>query len=477
VEVLGTGINVTELDSVIQHPSLADSKQQLTVENTAINNYSTSGIKTTRTPDLNVTVTGTTIDNAATGINITSAHNGYVNISSSDLLNSRENGLNESVDVTRGGSDYENIFVNLTDSTIADSAGEGILAGGDSALNVTNVTIENSGDAGLNITSSETAGEASGNITVTNFIDNGEAISLNAQPANPTGPSTAFNATLNYFGSSQGPNAGSDNGLAGSNADDISYDPYLTVESTSSDVDVAAPDTTNRFANDVVITANSFTTVGIPTTPATEANELGEIFSFDVGTDGDSDDPTVYLFNDTDDSFDSAGARGFGNDYQVDAFDAFVVDNDRSTNVTATIAYVNEAQPAAPELISYEKGVNFVAPAAAGDVDSVLYPGSGQDYVAPGSFAAGQNLYGLDGSNASLEADLGGDDEARFNSSFGTSFRTGVGGADVHPHRGYFVIVNEPDNAGLLVPDRITEGGAPTAGEFSARFNQTGITG
>jgi hypothetical protein len=118
--------------------------------------------------------------------------------------------------------------------------------------------------------------------------------------------------------------------------------------------------------------------------------------------------------------------------------------------------------------------VNFVAPAAAGDVDDVLFPGSNEDYVTAGSFTAGQNLYGVDGSNPELESENN-QRGITFNSTFGTNFKQGVGGADVHPHRGYFVFVNDADNAGLLVPDRITEGGAPTAGEFSARFNQTGV--
>jgi len=152
-------------------------------------------------------------------------------------------------------------------------------------------------------------------------------------------------------------------------------------------------------------------------------------------------------------------------DTDVEAFDAFVLEHTgNDTETAALVEYESDPEPGSLATYEFEEGLNFVPPAAAGSVDDVLFPGSETDFVQTGTFELGDNLYG---DNSATQVRDGFTDPAA--SGFGGNFRAGVGDEKVHPHAGYFVIVNDEDNVGLTIGERIMAGTAPTAEDIEDR--------
>jgi hypothetical protein len=262
-----------------------------------------------------------------------------------------------------------------------------------------------------------------------------------------------LDATLNYFGDN-GPEAASAAGLDEGDGT-IVYDPFLS-ESQVDDVSSAADlqDTTS-FGHDVVVPEapdgeTVFVSVGFPAEPATDSNDPGAVPEvqdyFNTSQAGQ-----IYAWDG--DSFVPADPGD-----RIDAFDAFVVENDDSGERVATIEYQNDRSVAdtIENEYQFEKGLNFVAPQQAGTVNQALFPGGPTDSVTQ-PFPAGENLYGDFDATQVRDGFTSPDSPQAFG-----NFRSGAGDATVHPHAGYFVTVNEDSNVNLSVTERIPVASGPT---------------
>ncbi|OYR46389.1 right-handed parallel beta-helix repeat-containing protein [Halorubrum sp. Hd13] len=330
----------------------------------------------------------------------------------------------------------------VTNNTVTDN-GLGVTLGLSDGANstVTLNEIENNG-VGLEVVSGADGLTVTGNDIESTDTD----IVLNDGTAE-------LDATLNYFGDN-GPEAASAAGLDEGDGT-IVYDPFLS-ESQVDDVSSAADlqDTTS-FGHDVVVPEapdgeTVFVSVGFPAEPATDSNDPNAVPEvqdyFNTSQAGQ-----IYAWDG--DSFVPAAPGD-----EIDAFDAFVVENDDSGERVATIEYQNDRNVAdsIDNEYQFEKGLNFVAPQQAGTVNQALFPGGPTDSVTQ-PFPAGENLYG-DFDATQVRDGFTSPDSAQ---AFG-NFRSGVGDATVHPHAGYFVTVNENSNVNLSVTERIPVASGPT---------------
>jgi hypothetical protein len=151
----------------------------------------------------------------------------------------------------------------------------------------------------------------------------------------------------------------------------------------------------------------------------------------------------------------------------VDAFDAFVVENDGNSTITASIEY-SASSPASAGLATrdLDSGFNFVAAPVAGQTNATFYEAaeaSQQNDFILEPFGTGSNLYGTGGQTA---ADFANPDEG-FRSSFGAG---DAAGKELHPHVGYLVFVQD-QSPGVTVIEQIGPG--VTADEVEDQTNQT----
>ena len=242
----------------------------------------------------------------------------------------------------------------------------------------------------------------------------------------------SVNVSLNFLGSNQGPFAAD---AAGVDTDDEAfvYDPFLT----SSEVGEEDPTTTTAFGHDVHIPAeDGFTTVGIPAEP--EADTLGELLDVDE-TEFDFEG-AVFAFDADTNTF-----HGVGPDADVEAFDAFVIENTGDAPTSFLIEYEGDAQTA-PTTTQLQEGLNFVASPAAGTSDIFNQDSDNGDTVQE-RFGVGDNLFGVSDGQSTSGAFATPDER----------FTNTDGDAELHPHAGYFVTIQE-DSQEPIVNDRIFPG-------------------
>jgi hypothetical protein len=146
-----------------------------------------------------------------------------------------------------------------------------------------------------------------------------------------------------------------------------------------------------------------------------------------------------------------------------------IVNNGDTARSVGTITYQDPRDSIGTvPTYTFQSGVNFVAPVGAGNASEVLVGGGDNDVVQSGTFTNASNLFGASAvSNSSFE---------RTYPDLRSNFRNGVGQAEVHPHRGYFVIAQNGSAAdGQITAEEVTVGGAPTAGNIADKLNQTKV--
>lgn len=423
----------TDTEDGIGLEYLAGGQSNTTVTNTTISDHAEEGIDLNG-KDVNVTVTGgSTIEaNGADGFNATA-------------------------------SDSNTIIVN-DGTTVDNNGGTGIFADGNVTVTVDSATISNdtNGVEIENVT-------ADSRVVSSTINANGVGLAVNASEVTPEVTGNTFtneetdisttdsdgatlDASLNYFGSANGPEAASAAGVD----DTVVYDPFLSENKTESSV--SEVETTTEFAHDIVLPADTIRTVGIPAGLAEDADTVGDVFDPDLNG-------TVYGWNASADQFETAAASD-----EVEAFDAFVIENSEDSPSVATIEYQSSftRNDFVPDTFEFEAGPNFVPAQEVGTVDEALFTGGDTDVVVL-PFASGENLYGDTRSDQVRD-----EFTTRSADGFAGNFRSGVGDEVVHPHVGYFVIVNEESNVGQEVTERITT--ADTVTDASNVASQTGAT-
>jgi hypothetical protein len=387
----------------------------------------------------------TVTDSGARGVGVASGDG--LTIDNAVVANSTDIGVDVAADVD----------LTITEATIEDGSATGVLLDADlagaeiSQTTIANNTAPDITAAGLDLT---TAVDAA-NLTVraNAFENNDFGISAADEP---------LDATLNYFGDRNGPAAAGGDSVS----ENVIYDPFLSEDRT--DTSPAAIESTTDFAHDVIVPApedggSTFVAVGFP------AQLEGVGVSGDATVD-DYIDPSykgnVYAFYQSNNSF--APVSG---DTEIDAFDALVVENDDTEDRVISIEYRDSRSPSAitDNRLEFDSGLNFVAPQQAGQVDEVLFPGGDTDAVVQ-PFAAGENLYGAESADQVRDQFVTPDGAQEVSSNF----RSGAGDAIVHPHVGYFVIVNEDANDGLTVTEKIPVPASPTADNVANRTDATG---
>ncbi|WP_435099863.1 hypothetical protein [Halorubrum sp. N11] len=419
-------------------------------------------------------------DGDSLGVNI-AADVGTVDITNTEIRNHEDAGISTSgaaatvdvsnstltdnlkgIDASTGGT----FTLDVNEETLIDNNDEeGILVNsGTITLSVTDATISNH-DAGDGVAINAAATDSE--ITQTTFESNDISLGVDAIAGDLTVQNNAFNsgttaienndvelnATLNYYGERAGPGATTTPNITGTAT--TVYDPFLTTNQTSAD-DVSS---TTEFGHDVVVSSGSVTTVGFPA-QVEDGLTLADVFDtelegavYELKADG--------TFGLVDEDFEN---------HEVEAFDAYVVDNTDSVDSSVLIEYDSDGNNTNIARNEFNEGLNFVPATRAGTVDDSLFPGGDTDYVAQ-PFELGDNLYGV---GAQTDADLVRDPTA---AGFGENFRSGAGDKIVHPHAGYLVIVNEESNVGLTVAEQITKPATVTAANVADRTDNTDTIG
>ena len=405
-----------------------------TISDTTISTHAEAGVDAFNHL-VNVTVTDSSViqDNDGVGFNATGTEGStFVVEDSSELASNNATGLFAD----------NNVTVTVDSATVTDHDATGVEienATADSSVVSSAIDVN---DVGLAVNASEVTPEVTGN----NFTNVDTDISTTDSAG------ATLDASLNYFGTETGPEAASAAGVD----DTVVYDPFLTEDQTGSAV--SDVETTTEFGHDIKLPADTIRTVGIPATLADDANTVGDIFDPDLNG-------TVYAWNASSNQFERPSV-----DDEVEAFDAFVVENDEDSPDVAKIEYQSEfdRNDFVPDTFEFEAGPNFVPAQEVGTVDEALFAGGDTDVVAL-PFASGDNLYGDTRSDQVRDEFVTPTEDG-----FSDNFRSGVGDQTVHPHVGYFVIVNEESNVGQEVTERITT--ADTVTTASNVAEQTGAT-
>ena len=266
---------------------------------------------------------------------------------------------------------------------------------------------------------------------------------------NSSGPA---DISLNYLGDDRGPFSSDAAGIyADESQETFIYDPFLTTDDLSAVED--AEDTT-EFGHDVHMTGNDITTVAFPA-QVEDGLTVDDVFDDELAG-------AVYELE----NGEFTQVTNF--DREVEAFDAFVVQNTGET-VPALVEYDSDQQNTNLETYEFQQGLNFVPATQAGNVSDSLFPGGSTDFVqAP--FNLGGNLYGVDRSAADGLVDPA-------DAGFGSNFQSGdLDNTTVHPHAGYLVIVNEESNDGLIVGEQITKPATVTTGNVNDRTSYNATT-
>lgn len=441
-----------------------------------------------------------------TGLNITdtpAAENATVTVTSSTIKNFAQAGVdaNATRDVTKYGNGNPIV---LSGTTIENNDGAGVVAAGNISRTVTvnasstvtnnnigvhvkneNATInvlgstvnaQNGTTAGIQLDDSANSSSINGTAVVNNNIGllvDAEFNGLDVTNNNFTNPtdiqndgSTTLNATLNYFGNSNV----SVVDAAGSTT---IYDPMLSQDLTGDyPTDVSQ---TTHFAHDIEVPAQTAITVGFPAEP--EGTYVDDVFRFDEMVNNPAD-YALYGLDRTESGPELTALTADANNRntQVGAHDAFIVWNNKSTSFSAgQITYTDPSPATLPSPYTFdEKGVHFVAPSGYGNASAVLVDGSGGDMIATGiNTQNGSNLYGV--ASQTNTTFSGANDPGDLNSTFVDTFKETADSRDVHPHRGYFVIVSEDSTVSTRMPgsSTIVTGEAPTAANIDQKLNQS----
>jgi len=161
-------------------------------------------------------------------------------------------------------------------------------------------------------------------------------------------PAESINATLNYWGSSQGP-AGD-----GANVTDgVNYDPFLTVSPSE-----VTPGEVQDFGNDLTLRGNTTYAIATPA-PLTTGKSLKEFFNSEF-------DGTVYGWNTQTQQW----VPGDELSGDVGALSAFVVTPDEDVSITFT--YANSTQQTSLSSKQVSAGWNFVGASQYGDAETAF---------------------------------------------------------------------------------------------------------
>jgi hypothetical protein len=231
----------------------------------------------------------------------------------------------------------------------------------------------------------------------------------------------------------------------------VVYDPFLVEDKTSSSV--SDIEETKDFGHDVVADAGSFTTVGFPSAPMDDYDSIDTAF--------DSNMNEVYKLAENQSTFTSASG-------EFDAFSAFVMEANDNNDAVAVITYENSPGGSLSEDYTYEMGLNFVPPAQAGNATETLLVGQRTDSVQTGAFRLPSNLYGSEDATQSRNSSI--IDPA---TNFGATYAVGVGDTKVHPHAGYFVVINNEDSANQRLEQIAAVPGGLTVDEVDRQMNFT----
>jgi hypothetical protein len=425
----------------------AGTNEALTVSASDVTGHPGDGVLVNGTEvDVVLNESTTVTDSGARGVDVASG--GDLTINNTAVSNSTDIG----VDVRA------NVDLNITEATIEDGSATGVLldatlAGAEiSQTTIANNTAPNATADGLRLTEFVDAP----NVTVrANAFENND-FGIVVEEGD-TGTET-LDATLNYFGDRNGPAAADGDSVT----ENVVYDPFLSADRTGTSP--AAIESTTGFAHDVIVPATdgerTFVAVGFPA-------QLEGVGINDTTTVDDYIDPSydgnVYAFFQSNNSFSSVSG-----DRKIEAFDALVVENPPSEDRDRVISleYADDRNPTAlpDNRLTYDEGLNFVAPQQAGQVDEVLFPGGDTDAVIQ-PFPAGENLYGAASADQVRDQFVTVDGAQEVS----TNFRSGAGDATVHPHVGYFAVVNENTNNGLTVVESIPVPDSPTADEIANR--------
>jgi len=294
----------------------------------------------------------TVTDSGARGVGVASG--GGLTIDNAVVANSTATG----VDVRA------NVDLNITEATIEDGSDTGVLldatlAGAEiSQTTIANNTAPNATADGLRLTQFVDAP----NVTVrANAFENND-FGIRVAEGVDVGTET-LDATLNYFGDRNGPAAAGGDSVN----ENVIYDPFLSEDRTGTSP--AAIESTTGFAHDVIVPATdgerTFVAVGFP------AQLEGVGLSGDATVDDYIDpsyDGNVYAFFQSNNSFSPVSG-----DTEIEAFDALVVENARTEDRDRVVSLEyedNRAPTALPDnRLTYDTGLNFVAPQQAGQVD------------------------------------------------------------------------------------------------------------
>lgn len=435
-----------------------DSSASLTVEaDSLINDGEATGIDLQAIDVVSATINGD-VTNFQTGVTVADATSVTI---TSNITGHSGGGVN----VTSGAD------LTATGASISDNGAAGVFVDSDSAtVDVDQSTVtNNSDDAGIQLAA--VADTATHNITRTTFSGNGVGVDADTSgdaTENVTLRGNAFtgaraidstetiDGTLNFFGDRNGPAAAA----GASVTETVVYDPFLTADETTTAL--ADIESTTGFAHDVVVPAGegdrNFVAVGFPA--QLEGVGADDTTTVDDYID-DSYEGNVYAFFEGNNSFSSVSG-----DTEIEAFDALVVENADDEDRVVSLEYAADRSPNAitDNRLTYDRGLNFVAPQQAGQVDEVLFAGGDTDAVVQ-PFAAGENLYGATSADQVRDQFVTPDGAQ----AVSTNFRSGAGDATVHPHVGYFVIVNDGTNDGLTTTEGIPVPDSPTAQNVDER--------